>query len=571
VDQGQQQQGSLAGWGSERCSRSRTQDDQIHPVGSTFLTDRTAPAVGLPVLAPEAVALAQQQLASGSISLPSPRSSRLRGGARTSCSPRSAAGAAVSVVAVTLTAEAAVNSADNTGRREFGSAALWLRRSKLQSVAVAAAAQSFAGRSSIGGGQPLGAIPASCPGPGSATPCDIRVSQLFSTYVGAPAGRQSVAPAVQGQITPRLWAAGATSSTTLQQPGTGIPRDAAAEPPAGRDISLNGQGGGCSSSGVRAVTADAVSVGHCSPARPMPGGVFVELDGPAWDAAESATDAASWCLTSRSSRNSRKEPAQQQAAASLQQREELPPQHLTEQGVAAAVAAPLSSRKLRASQEPAGGLRDASALITAARQLLEQPLPPGSIGSGCRPVSSFARPLTDASVPQQDGLAGLHCDQRPCGTAPQPQQSVPEAPPASLGTATAGSRSPAGPASSRSLGPGRSSARPGTVPKLQLATLHLSLQAGTEVCTSPISDHQQRCSTAAAGPTPSGSWQPGSPKLGVGTAAPGCISSPHQLDQNKSALQEAALLPPVLPAFTPRRKWAPGGSRSSSGGGGAVL
>jgi hypothetical protein len=268
------------------------------------------------------------------------------------------------------------------------------------------------------------------------------------------------------------------------------------------------------------------------------GGLFVELDGPAWDAAASAADTASWCISSRTIRQ-RHSPAH--SMTSCQAHAAVSGQRVAGQTVKQAESS--SSSQADAGHD-ASLASAAAALVATAQDLLSHPLPPGSMGSGCRPSTG---PLSPSKVLpglhlSADGRKGAHLDQ---GLPAQQLQQQ-----SNWGAA----------------GKGRgmsvtSRSRPHKVPKLQLATMHIALQiADSSLSKSPVSGSacagspKQGSTAGVTGGLGSISWPVGSPRVAVGCSR----SSDGALAVDQ---QQATVLPPALPAFTPRRVWAPGGSR----------
>jgi hypothetical protein len=187
----------------------------------------------------------------------------------------------------------------------------------------------------------------------------------------------------------------------------------------------------------------------------------------------------------------------------------------------------------------------AAALVAAAQDLLSKPLPPGSMGSGCRP--STGPPSPTKVLPgmhlSEDGCKGAHLDQElpPQHCWQQQQQS----------SWVAASRGQGMPVASHS--------RPQIVPKLQLTTMHMALQiADSSLARSPdgagAGSPMQGRTAAVTGGLGNSSWRVDSPRIVAGCSSSG--DGALAVDQ-----QQAAVLPPALPSFTPRRVWAPGGSR----------
>jgi hypothetical protein len=489
--------------------RSRTQEQQ--PGASPYL----AAPLGLPVLAPGAVALAQQQLAAGSINLPSPRSSRGRTSRHTPRSAACNAPATVAVVSMALTAEgaaaaaAAVGGSTGQGQRRESCASPW---PAVTPGRVRAGSCRAGGRCSVGGGGAADCgssqgTPSGLPPPSSARRSS--VAQLINVYGSSSsvaAGRLSSAgPVCPGPDAapgkPEEW------QTTGQTPRTGRGN--------GQASKTSSSNGGSSSWGSHA-GAGAIAAGGsaCSPAKPVPGGVFVQLDGPAWDAAEWAADTTSWCLSSRSSRQRAGPSSGCECAPGVS------PRLLQHQRGAQVTVSPTAP----------DSTSNAAALVAAAEELLSKPLPPGSLGSGCRPVSLPGLHLSE------DGGTGTHVDQAVSASPQQQQQQQQQCRPAEVLTACST--------------PSRS--RPAVVvPRLQLATLHMPLAAG-----SGASSPAARASPAGVAAALSGSFKISSPKTGAC-----CANSGWNVAVSEEQEQVVVGLPPSLPAFTPRRMWAPGGSR----------
>jgi len=506
--------------------------------------------VGLPVATPEAISAAQQQLATCSISLPTPRSSRhRRSTASASVTPRSAA-AAVAVVSVALTAEAAAAgaAASSTPAGLWGSAAgnaAWPACPSRQLTTSGGLRGQTAGGgvSSRGGacgswsGQPhrdsaAAAVCLSSRGGSAAPP--------FSVYCGSSS---SSAGRLQ-----RFSTAGGAALRDTSPPGNGIDQPAGScagvvNPPQSQhqisslECGVSARVRGGSGAGVKEGTEGAAAAAvPCSAARPVPGGMFVELDGPAWVAAESAADAASWCLSSRGSwthrQHTRLEPCMEQ---------QLPLQRQQQPQVVASRVEGVQA---------AGGTAVTAALIAAAQDLLSQPL---LLGGSCHAARRPAGASTTAAQPtlHQVGEAQLGpCANQHAAKCVTGEQDLA---PGQLAAAT-----PAGLALCPAHKPQAASAavlsRPKTVPKLQLAKLQLAFGD---------------CSTARATDSTARGWSGASAAAGSScrtSVGNGSSSEPAAGSCQAQEQQQPAVMPSMLPAFTPRRIWAPGGSRSSQGG-----
>lgn len=302
---------------------------------------------------------------------------------------RSAAGnatATVALVSMALTAEGAAAPAVG------GSTGLCQGRESCTSAwpavapgRVRAGSCRAGGRCGVGGGAADCARQGTPSGPPPSSARRSSAAQLCTVYgnSSAAAGRLSSAgPAGRG---PDAAAGRAGEWRTMARCQTQTPRTCQ---DSGQVRTTSSSGGGSmgSHAGAAAMAAGLGGLA-CSPAKPVPGGVLVQLDGPAWDAAEWAADTASWCLSSRSSRQRASPSSGCECAPGLNPKQL---QNMRDAQVAAPPTA-LSSTG------------NAAALVAAAEQLLSKPLPPGSLGSGCRPVS-----LPGLS---EDGGAGAHVDQ----------------------------------------------------------------------------------------------------------------------------------------------------------------
>jgi hypothetical protein len=641
-EQQQQHQTALLAWNDRHthsaaaaaagsaCGYSRQYStlQETDPADSSLFL--TAAPVGLPVLAPSAVAAVQQQLATGSISLPTTRRHR----STTQTPPTTSA----AVVSLALSAEAA---AAGSHRRESSTAAGFHGAAKVspwQQTALSSPgrcsevpatdfryAEVPGHRTSLPGGvkAPRGSVyggqgPAHGAAHGSRSSggggasarrsSAVQHARPFSVYASSPGGRLSSGAETMRHSTIKLTAGNAAGRSAAAAA-------AAAARGGGGRASMQDVGDTASSAQQklqgatteRAATAAggasaargpaaAAAAGHSSPARPMPGGVFVELDGPTWDAAERAADAASWCLSARGSRQQHSAPQQQQQQqqASLQEPGEEVPQAADTASATAAVA---PQQQYLCS--PAG----AAAVIAAAQDLLSQPLPPGSLGSGCVPAAAAA---AAGSSPQccspGQGLPRLQANCAAAGTKALCEQGALTAAAAAASTADQAptqdqqwpgaaawlqgltglqqgsplnAGSPAGTSGRVLSHGGRSgqlstagrSSRPCTVPKLQLATLQCPVQAVGCCLSSPATPSSSlRCSTVAIAEIGACRSPRSAVCVNVCSGPVSACAQRCQMEQQQEQQQGgyAGVLPPVLPAFTPRRIWAPGGSKSRS-------